>query len=115
MSLPLLIPGSPSTGAEFIACETGAAEDDIRGPSPLTTVEILSRHHNAIEVRTPEEAAQIADCCYFGTFSSYCPTAAPRIREKCVKVEGAAAMLREWGDQEWKSLWDLLTEVGAKK
>jgi hypothetical protein len=96
---------------EFRSCETGAHEDEMRGPSPLTTFEILSRSECEIIVNTAEEAAQIADCCEFGTFPDFCPKASDRIYALAVQFPGAREVLKRWQREEMAALVDRAREV----
>lgn len=98
---------------EFRACEQGAHDDEMRGPSPLTTVEILERSEREIVVNTPEEAAQVADCCDFGTFPEFCPRAAERIRCEALAFPGALEIMRRWQAEEMDALAARCREVFA--
>lgn len=108
------IKAQKKTVAEFVGCERGAHEDDLRGPSPLTTVEILERSEISIEINTAEEAAQIADCCDYGTFPDFCPNAADRIRFEALKFLGAPEVLRRWQSDQMDALRQLVSESRAR-
>lgn len=96
---------------EFRGCEQGADDDKLRGPSPLTTLEILARSEREIIVNTPEEAAQIADCCDYGTFPDFCPRAAERIRAEALAMPGALEILRRWQREEMDALAERVREL----
>lgn len=93
---------------DFIECEYGAHEDDIRGPSPLTTVEILQRSTKEIIINTPEEAAQIADCCMYGTFPQHHPNAADRIFRTATTFPGMRPVMEKHDAEQWNGLAELI-------
>jgi hypothetical protein len=94
----------------FIGCEYGAHEDDMRGPSPLTTVEILERSKAEIVINTAEEAAQIADCCRYGTFSHHHPRAAAHVFEMAISYTRAREIMDKWDSEQWEGLAQLVED-----
>ena len=107
----MIIRSTAKTIEEFSGCEGGAHDDDMRGPSPFTTVEILERSPHSIVINTAEEAAQIADCCTYGTFPQFCPHAADRIAAKALEMPGAAEILRKWDADQWANLVEMFNEA----
>jgi hypothetical protein len=97
----------------FIGCEYGAHEDDMRGPSPLTTVEILQRSKTEIVLNTAEEAAQVADCCKSGTFPLHHPRSAARVFDAAIQFEGARAIMRAHDAEQWAGFAELV-EAASK-
>jgi len=92
----------------FIGCEYGAHEDDMTGPSPLTTVQILERSKTEICLHTPEEAAQICDCCTYGTFPLHHPRSASHVFDRAIAFPGARAILEKWNSEQWDGLRELI-------
>jgi hypothetical protein len=98
---------------EFKGCEEGACADNMTGPSPITTLEILDRHDINIEVRTAEEAAQIYDAANYGTFRIMTSDwIAERVMRDVLKFEGSYEIYRDYNYEQWKLLGDALKEVG---
>lgn len=95
---------------EFKWCELGAMEDDMRGPSPHTTWEILERHERNIELSTPEEAAQVADAARYGTLRLHTSDAiADRIVSECLRIDGARPIHTSWDKKCWAALADRIS------
>ena len=93
---------------EFRNCEQGAAEDEITGPSPLTTLEILNRHNDHIEMQTIEEAAQIADCCQYGTFPLHYPKTANKIWLELMNDKQVCEIWDKYNKNEYAALINLI-------
>ena len=80
----------------FQGCEVGADDDNLTGPSPLTTLKILERHEQKIELRSPAEAAQVADAALYGTFRMQSSDRiADRVRNEALNFPGAIDILNE--------------------
>jgi hypothetical protein len=95
---------------EFIECERGAQEDDITGPSPITTVSILERHKTKIVVNTVEEAAQILNCCYYGTFPKFFESVAMRIATNLKNFADVKMVYDQYNQAEFADLLNLIKE-----
>ncbi len=99
---------------EFQGCEVGADDDNMTGPSPLTTLQILERHERNIELRSPEEAAQIADAANYGTFRIHASDRiADRVIEEALSFPGAVKVLDEWSGS-WGDLLERRIREEAK-
>lgn len=96
---------------EFYWCEHGAHTDEMTGPSPLTTCQILERSIIRIILRTPEEAAQVLDCCYYGTFPEFCPRVAERIKAEIRAIPGVVAIWEKYSERQWQELGDLIEKI----
>lgn len=79
MNFPIFVKISKKQLEEFRGCEQGAEDDNMTDPSGITTMEILNRHKDKIELRTTNECVQVASCCVLGTFPNFCPRVAERI------------------------------------
>jgi hypothetical protein len=93
---------------EFQGCEVGADDDNMIGPSPLTTLKILERHERNIELRSAEEAAQIADAARYGTFELHTSERiAMRVFEEALMFPGAVSIFKKWDSEGWAELKEL--------
>jgi hypothetical protein len=122
MNTPIIIKISAAHLDEFINCEMGAHEDKITGPSPLTTVTILRRHEAPvlkrtvkrrafIECQTVEEAAQVLDCCRYGTFPIHCPRIADRIYDDLHAIPEVRDLWYKHDREQWNDLGELVRET----
>jgi len=101
---------------EFQGAELGACEDDMRGPSPLTTYEILDRHERNIEIRSAEEAAQIHDTANYGTFRIHTSDRiAERVMAEALTFPGATEIFRKWNHEQWNALGELLSDAAKQE
>ena len=100
----------------FQGAELGACEDDMRGPSPLTTYEILDRHERNIEIRSAEEAAQIHDTANYGTFRLHASDRiAERVMAEALKFPGSTEIFRKWNHEQWKALGELVSDAAKQE
>jgi len=98
---------------EIQGCEEAAHDEGMRGPSPLTTYDILSRHAACIEVFTAEEAAQVADALTYGTSELYVASRTlDRIYTACMSFDGAGEVYRENDRRCFEELAKLIRERG---
>lgn len=111
--LPLIVKIRRVHLEEFIDCEIGAHEDEITGPSPVTTVTILERNKSNITLNSYEEAAQVLDACRYGTFSNHFPRVADRIIEQLKAIPEVYKIWIGHDAEQWREFGGLVSE--AKK
>lgn len=112
-SYPITIKIQPKHLEEFVNCEMGAHEDELTGPSPITTVSILERHINYIECQTVEEAAQVLDCCRYGTFKNFHSRVATRLDALLSNYEDINVVWMDYNKAQFEELGRLIVELGV--
>ena len=98
---------------EFLYCELGAHEDGIKGPSNISTYEILDRHNAVIELRTPEEAAQVADAIVTGTADLFIKSVIiKRVYKDCLAAFPTAHKIRsDYDKEQWEILFEQINKA----
>lgn len=100
---------------DLINCEMGAHDDGLTGPSPLTTVTILERHPNQIELRSVEEAAQVYDALLYGTYPLEHPSSAERLADQIIELPGVKEVWRKHNEGQWDELAELIKNAQEGK
>jgi len=109
--LPIVLSIKAKYLEEFVQCEYGAHEDEMTGPSPLTTVTILERHKTKIECLTYAEAAQVLDCCRYGTFPHFYPGVAERLNDLLYAMPEVNAIWQTYSKGQWDELKEAIKSI----
>lgn len=115
-SLPIILSIRPGILESFIECERGADADEMTGPSPLTTMTILRRDpkRKSIILNTLEEAAQVLDCCRYGTFPLHHSRTAKRLFNLLDAYVDVKTIRNKHDKGEWAELAGLVKEAQAQ-